>query len=119
MNTGVKLCMTMSTAAPIASGSQPPDPIFARLAEKKPRSMARNNEQSEPARSNDQPRRRSTAKNATATTVPAGLTVNFTYDGSATAPTNAGTYAVVASFAGSTDYAAASSAPLRSFSSRS
>lgn len=34
---------------------------------------------------------------ATATTVPAGLTtVNITYDGSPTAPTNAGTYAVVA-----------------------
>ncbi len=33
--------------------------------------------------------------NATATTNPAGLTVNFTYNGSATAPTNAGTYAVV------------------------
>jgi len=32
---------------------------------------------------------------ATATTSPAGLTVTFTYDGSATAPTNAGTYAVV------------------------
>jgi endonuclease I/hydrogenase maturation factor len=31
---------------------------------------------------------------ATATTVPAGLTVDITYDGSATAPTNAGTYAV-------------------------
>jgi hypothetical protein len=35
------------------------------------------------------------AKAATATTSPAGLTVDFTYDGSATAPTNAGTYAVV------------------------
>ena len=32
---------------------------------------------------------------AGATTTPAGLTVDFTYDGSATAPTNAGTYAVV------------------------
>jgi DNA/RNA endonuclease G (NUC1) len=31
----------------------------------------------------------------TATTAPAGLTVTFTYDGSATAPTNAGSYAVV------------------------
>ncbi|MDI1251188.1 MAG: MBG domain-containing protein, partial [Lacunisphaera sp.] len=36
-----------------------------------------------------------TAKNATATTNPAGLGVSFTYDGSATAPTNAGSYAVV------------------------
>ena len=35
-----------------------------------------------------------TAKNATATTVPAGLAVDFTYDGSATAPTAAGSYAV-------------------------
>jgi hypothetical protein len=33
---------------------------------------------------------------ATATTSPAGLSVGFTYAGSATAPTNAGTYAVVA-----------------------
>src|SRR5439155_1049100 len=37
-------------------------------------------------------------KSATATTSPAGLsTVSITYDGSATAPTNAGGYAVVAS----------------------
>ncbi len=35
-----------------------------------------------------------TPKNATATTVPAGLTVNFTYDGSASAPTEVGSYAV-------------------------
>ena len=35
------------------------------------------------------------AKSATATTDPVGLTVNFTYDGSVTAPTNAGSYAVV------------------------
>ena len=35
-----------------------------------------------------------TAKNATATTVPAGLAVDFTYDGSATAPSAAGSYAV-------------------------
>ncbi|MGE4428682.1 MAG: MBG domain-containing protein, partial [Solirubrobacteraceae bacterium] len=34
------------------------------------------------------------AKSATATTVPAGLTVDFTYDGSGTAPTAAGSYAV-------------------------
>ena len=33
---------------------------------------------------------------ATATTVPAGLTVGFTYNGSATAPTATGSYAVVA-----------------------
>lgn len=37
-----------------------------------------------------------TAKSATATTVPAGLAVTFTYAGSATAPTNAGSYPVVA-----------------------
>ena len=36
-----------------------------------------------------------TAKSATATTSPAALPVVFTYDGSSTAPTNAGTYAVV------------------------
>ncbi len=36
------------------------------------------------------------ARNATATTTPSGLTVAFTYDGSATAPVNAGSYAVVA-----------------------
>ena len=34
------------------------------------------------------------AKYATVTTMPAGLTVNITYDGGATAPSNAGTYAV-------------------------
>ena len=39
-----------------------------------------------------------TPKSATVTTTPAGLTVvSVTYDGSATAPTNAGSYAVVAS----------------------
>ncbi len=37
-----------------------------------------------------------TPKSATATTTPAGLTVTFTYDGGPTPPTNAGTYAVVA-----------------------
>ena len=37
-----------------------------------------------------------TPKPATATTVPANLTVNFTYDGSASPPTAAGSYAVVA-----------------------
>jgi len=36
-----------------------------------------------------------TAKSATATTNPASLTVSFTYNGSVTAPTNAGSYAVV------------------------
>jgi len=36
-----------------------------------------------------------TARTASATTTPAGLTVNFTYDSSATAPTNAGSYAVI------------------------
>ena len=36
-----------------------------------------------------------TAKQASATTMPAGLAVQFTYDGSATAPTATGTYAVV------------------------
>ena len=35
------------------------------------------------------------AHTATATTIPAGLTVTFTYDGSATAPTAAGSYTVV------------------------
>ena len=35
-----------------------------------------------------------TPKSATATTVPAGLTVEFTYDGSATAPSAEGSYAV-------------------------
>lgn len=34
-------------------------------------------------------------RSATATTDPEGLTVDFTYDGSPTAPTNAGSYAVV------------------------
>ena len=36
-----------------------------------------------------------TAKSVTATTVPAGLTVALTYDGSSTPPVNAGTYRVV------------------------
>ena len=36
-----------------------------------------------------------TPKAATATTSPAGLAVSFTYDSSSTAPTNAGSYAVV------------------------
>ena len=37
-----------------------------------------------------------TAKNATATTVPSGKTVTFSYAGSSTAPLNAGSYPVVA-----------------------
>ncbi len=37
-----------------------------------------------------------TAKSATATTDPAGLAVSITYNGSLTSPTNAGSYAVVA-----------------------
>lgn len=37
-----------------------------------------------------------TAKSVTAVTVPVGLAVNLTYDGLSSAPTNAGTYAVVA-----------------------
>ncbi len=36
-----------------------------------------------------------TAKSATAITTPSGLTVLFTYNGSANAPTNAGTYQVI------------------------
>ena len=36
-----------------------------------------------------------TVKNATATTVPAGLTVDFTYDGSPQAPINVGSYTVI------------------------
>ncbi|HCT29184.1 MAG TPA: hypothetical protein DIW31_00255, partial [Bacteroidales bacterium] len=40
-----------------------------------------------------------TAKSVTTSTTPASLTVNVTYDGSATAPTNAGSYAVVATIA--------------------
>ena len=35
------------------------------------------------------------AKAATATTTPSGLTVNFTYNGSATVPTGAGSYTVI------------------------
>ena len=44
-----------------------------------------------------------TAKPATATTTPGGLTVNFTYDESPTAPTDAGTYSVVGTIS-STNY---------------
>jgi len=35
------------------------------------------------------------AKAVTATTIPTGLTVNFTYNGTATVPTNAGSYTVI------------------------
>src|SRR5207247_8557672 len=46
------------------------------------------------------------AKSATATTSPAGLSgVSITYDGSSTAPTSAGSYAVVASLS-NTNYSA-------------
>ncbi len=40
-----------------------------------------------------------TARAVSATTTPAGLTVNITYDGSGTAPVNAGSYAVVGTVA--------------------
>jgi hypothetical protein len=40
-----------------------------------------------------------TARSATATTIPPGLAVTFTYDGSPNAPTNVGTYAVVGTVA--------------------
>jgi hypothetical protein len=36
-----------------------------------------------------------TARPATATTIPSGLTVSFTYNGTATVPTNAGSYTVI------------------------
>ncbi len=36
------------------------------------------------------------AKSASATTIPGGITVNVTYDGTASAPTDAGSYAVIA-----------------------
>ncbi len=40
-----------------------------------------------------------TAKSVTATTTPSGLTVNITYNGSANAPTNAGSYTVIGTIA--------------------
>ena len=46
-----------------------------------------------------------TARRITATTLPAGLTVEFTYDGNAWAPTNAGVYAVTGTLTDS-DYQA-------------
>jgi autotransporter-associated beta strand protein len=52
-----------------------------------------------------------TAKSASATTVPSGLTVAFTYDGSTTAPTGAGSYAVVATV-NDTNYAGTASGTL-------
>jgi hypothetical protein len=52
-----------------------------------------------------------TAKRATATTTPAGLTVNITYDGSPNPPVNAGDYRVVATIV-STDYSATASGTL-------
>ena len=51
------------------------------------------------------------AKSATATTVPPGLTVSFTYDGSTTAPANAGTYNVVATLS-TTNYEGTNSATM-------
>ena len=52
-----------------------------------------------------------TPKSAGATTEPAGLTVNLTYDGSATAPTAAGSYAVTGTVADA-DYAGAATGTL-------
>ncbi|MGD0093148.1 MAG: MBG domain-containing protein, partial [Planctomycetota bacterium] len=49
-----------------------------------------------------------TPKSATATTVPAGLQVTFTYNGSATPPTGAGSYAVVGTIADSNGSGSAS-----------
>ena len=46
-------------------------------------------------------------KPATATTTPTGLTVNFTYNSSSTAPTNAGSYAVMGTIS-DTNYAGSS-----------
>jgi hypothetical protein len=45
-----------------------------------------------------------TAKTVTATTHPSDLAVTITYNGNATAPTNAGTYTVVATISDTTDY---------------
>ena len=47
-------------------------------------------------------------KAASATTTPAGLTVNFTYNASSTLPTNVGTYTVVGSISDATYYGSAS-----------
>lgn len=51
------------------------------------------------------------AQAAAATTTPAALTVNITYDGSATVPVNAGTYAVVATIS-DTNYQGSASGSL-------
>lgn len=51
------------------------------------------------------------AKSVSATSVPAGLTIDITYDGSSTAPTNANTYAVVATV-NDTNYQGSSSGSL-------
>jgi len=51
------------------------------------------------------------AKNATATTTPSGLTVALRYDGAATAPTNAGSYSVVGTIS-SSNYAGSASGAL-------
>ena len=51
------------------------------------------------------------AISATATTTPSGLTVDFTYDGSASAPTNAGSYAVVGNI-NSTNYSGSATGTL-------
>ena len=48
-----------------------------------------------------------TAKSVTATTAPPGLTVTFTYDGSADAPTNVGTYQVIGTVVDSAYYGSA------------
>lgn len=52
-----------------------------------------------------------TPKSATATTLPAGLNVTFTYNGSSTAPTNAGSYTVVGTVVDTT-YAGSASGTL-------
>jgi subtilisin family serine protease len=51
------------------------------------------------------------SKSATASTTPAGLTVGLTYDGSASSPTNAGTYAVVGTI-NDTNYSGSASGTL-------
>ncbi len=53
-----------------------------------------------------------TPKPATATTTPAGLTIDFTYDGSAAAPVNVGSYVVVGTINDS-NYQGSASATLR------
>jgi len=51
------------------------------------------------------------SKSATASTTPSGLTVDLTYDGSATSPTNAGSYAVVGTI-NDTNYSGSASGTL-------